>query len=306
MTESLFTVQTPALGDNSDGTPGIATATTIQFLTAGNVTGIRFYATATVYGTYTAEIWEVTSDDSPDNTGTGTLLATKVMVGSPTAATWNVVPFDSPVAVTPTTKIYRCVIHNNAGRYVATLNFWTGFDLTNGNLKAWHHGDDTVGFGSQSQGAFKINATAGVYPNSGGGGTNYFVDVTFEAAGATQNVAPPSIGSAEAWGTPTVQVGVATVTPTAIPTAESWGTPTLTSLATVAPSGIGSGESWGTPVVTAGAAAVIPPSIPSGESWGNPTIFNVGQEFVAPGSIPSGEAWGTPMVTKLGHSPCEC
>lgn len=169
---NLFTSQTPSSTDNSDGAPGITFATTVVFAVDGTVTGVRFFATTTVSGTYTGAIWAVNSSDP----GTGTALATKTMGGAPTAGAWNVITFDSPVSVTAGIA-YRVGVFSGAGRYVATLSFF-GSPLTNGDITAPQHNGTAGGF-TVSQGTFRIDAAIG-YPNSpGGGGTNYFADVEF-------------------------------------------------------------------------------------------------------------------------------
>lgn len=179
MSESLFTGQTPSTTDASDGTPGISTATTVQVAVDGTISAIRFYATATKGGTYTAELWLATVAD--DDTPAGTLLVTKAASAAAiTAGTWNTIAFDTPVAVTPG-HLYRCVLHNNQGRYVATTGFFTSAGLTNGNLTAYQNGTDPnpPGLGGMRQGSFRISAAAGSYPNLSGSGTCYFVDLVF-------------------------------------------------------------------------------------------------------------------------------
>lgn len=182
---SLFTSQTPATTNNSDGAPGIGVAVTLLFSTAGQVTGVRFWATDTVSGTYTGFCYEVTTADPG---GAGTLLASKVRGAAPTPSTWNDIVFDTPVTITPNTKLYRVGVHNSAGRYVATTNFAPFIGgaggLTNGPIKAPHNGDDAVGLGTTYQGSFIINAASG-YPTSPGNASNYFADVLFTAGGAS-------------------------------------------------------------------------------------------------------------------------
>lgn len=186
---NLFTSQTPASGDNSDGTPGITTATSVRFAEDGTVTGVRFYATATVGGTYTVGLWEVTAAD-PNGSG-GTLLASKTMGVTPDAGTWNSVAFDDAVAVV-TTELYRVGVFSGDGRYVFTSTFF-GSDLVNGNITADANGDDPVGLGNLNQGSFTINA-AFSYPTSQPGSSCYFVDVEYTAGEAT----PISVGDAGA------------------------------------------------------------------------------------------------------------
>lgn len=190
---NLFTSQTPSVTDASDGTPGITTGTTVVFAEDGTVTGVRFYATSTVSGTYTVGLWSVDSSDP----GTGTLLASKTMGSAPTGGTWNTVTFDTPVSVT-TGVAYRAGVFSGAGRYVATTNFpeFVGGSggLTNGDIFAPNNGDNPVGSIVIRQGTFTIDA-AFAYPTGGGSGTNYFVDVEFTAGAAPT---PISVGDAGA------------------------------------------------------------------------------------------------------------
>lgn len=176
MSESLFTVQTPAITDASDGTPGISFATSVEFATAGTVSAVRFFSTVTISGTYTGELWRVDSDDTAPS---GTLLASQVLGAPPVSGDWNIITFGAPVAVTINT-LYRAVVHSGAGRYVATANMFTGTDIVNGNITGWQNGSDPVGLGSLRQGTFAISAAAGVYPSSPGNGTSYFADVVFD------------------------------------------------------------------------------------------------------------------------------
>jgi hypothetical protein len=176
---SLFTSQTPASGDNSDGTPGITTATAVRFAQTGDVTGIRFYATATVSGTYTVALWDVTAAD-PNGSG-GTLLASKTMGAAPTGAAWNTVTLDTAVPVV-TTKLYKAGVFSGAGRYVFTGSFF-GSDLVNGDITADANGDDPIGLGNLNQGSYTINAALS-YPTSQPGSSCYFVDVDFAPTAA--------------------------------------------------------------------------------------------------------------------------
>jgi hypothetical protein len=173
---NLFTSQTPASPDNSDGTPGITSGVTVVFAEDGFVNGVRIFTTATVGGTYTGLLYEVTSSDP----GTGTLLASEVYAGdTPTGGAWLDIPFDDPVPVTAGVA-YRPAVHNSDGRYVATLDFFDSA-LTSGDITAPEH-NGTAGAYTISQGVFRIDAAAG-YPNSpGGGGTNYFADVDYTAS----------------------------------------------------------------------------------------------------------------------------
>jgi hypothetical protein len=185
-TQSLFTSETPA-GSFSDGAPGIATATTVRFAQAGQVSDVAFYASSSVSGTYTAALYSVDASDP----GTGTLLGSATMGSPPTPSAWNTVPI-TPVAVTAGVP-YRAVIFSGDGRYVATSSFFSS-DLVNGDITADANGDTVGGF-TISQGTYRIDATLG-YPNSSGGGSCYFVDVVFSTTAAGS----PDAGEAPATG----------------------------------------------------------------------------------------------------------
>jgi hypothetical protein len=257
---NLFTSQTPAIADASDGTPGITTATTVRFAQAGTVTGIRFYATTTVSGTYTGLLYQV---DAADITPAGTLLASKTLASAPTGGTWNTVTFDTPVSVA-TATLYRACIFSGAGRYVATTSFFTS-DLINGDITADANGDDPILLGSLRQGAFAINASA-TYPSSAGNGTCYFVDVEFTAGAAP--LAPAGIEVPVTVGAPTAAF-TASAAPGGIEVPVSLGAPTAAFANTAAPSGIAVPVSLGAPSVL---MTVRPTGVSVPVTLGEPTI----------------------------------
>lgn len=238
---NLFTSQTPTVTDASDGAPGITTATTVRFAQEGTVTGIRFYATATVSGTYTGLLYEV--DAADDVSPAGTLLASKTLGSAPAAGTWNTITFDTPVSVT-TNTLYRTCLFSGAGRYVATTSFFTS-DVVNGDITADANGDDPVGLGSLRQGTFAINATA-TYPSGAGNGTCYFVDVEFTAGAAP--LAPNGIEVPVTLGAPTAAF-TANATPTGISAPITLGAPTVRMA--VFPSGISAPVTLGEPTIDA-------------------------------------------------------
>lgn len=186
MSESLFTSQTPSSGNNNDGSaPGITTATSLTFATAGTVSAIRFYATSTVVGgeTYLAELWSCTTDTA------GTRLASQSASGAGiVAASWNTITFGSPVAVS-TGTLYRAAINNSAGRYVATSNFFTSTGLTTGNLTAIQDGTNPVGF-TAANGVFADGTAGNTFPASHFNAACYFVDVVFDVPGTAQPTKP--------------------------------------------------------------------------------------------------------------------
>jgi hypothetical protein len=209
MTDHLWTTgETIGVPDASDGgAAGITTATTVQFQSAGSVTGVQYRAPNTLSGTWTIAIWEVTAADPPS---TGTLLDSKNVTLA--AGVWQDLFFNAPIPITPLTKLYRIGVWSSAGRYVATSGVFSAANFTSagGFIKAMHNGDDTVGLGSIAQGTFRDNAAIG-YPNGQAGAASYWTGPVFEPAGADLNVAD-SPGGGSLGSTPntlTIDVAVA-------------------------------------------------------------------------------------------------
>lgn len=191
----LFTTQTPAAANNNDGV-GIVVATSVQFTIGGYLTGVRFYTSTTVSGTYTVALWQVTAGDSP-GPGAGTLLASKTVAGSPAAGGWNIQAFDTPVAVIPGV-LYRVGLHNTDGRYVSTGNVFQN-PLVNGQIIAEAHGQDPVGAGTLSQGTYEYSPGL-TYPDGTFNQLNYFVDVDFALDAPTSAVAAAGVAAVAADG----------------------------------------------------------------------------------------------------------
>lgn len=188
---TLFTTQTPTSVNNSDGTPGITFGTTVRFTQDGQVTGVRWYTTTTVGGTYIGALYEVTAADDP--TPAGTLHEQETLVGSPTGGGWQSITFDSPVPVTAGV-LYRAAVYSSAGRYVYSADVHNS-DIVNGDLVADAAGDDPVGLGTLRQATFTIGAGL-AYPATGAGSNgSYFADVEFTTASGPT---PISVGDAGA------------------------------------------------------------------------------------------------------------
>jgi hypothetical protein len=258
---NLFTSQTPVVTDANDGSPSITTATTVRFAQEGTVTGIRFYATTTVSGTYTALLYQV--DAADDVSPAGTLLASKALGSAPTGGTWNTITFDAPVSVT-TGVLYRACIFSSAGRYVATTLFFA-LAVTNGDITADANGDNPVGLGTLRQGTFLINAAAG-YPSGAGNGTSYFVDVEFTAGAAP--LAPNGIEVPVSLGAP-VAAFTASAAPAGIEVPVTIGAPTLAFNASASPNGIEVALALGAPTVR---PTVFPAGISAPFTLGEPAI----------------------------------
>ncbi|NMO52025.1 DUF4082 domain-containing protein [Actinoplanes sp. TBRC 11911] len=253
---NLFTTQTPSGADNSDGAPGITTATTLRFAQNGYITAVRFYATSTVGGTYTGAVWQVTS---PDSASAGTLLASEVRASSPAAAGWNLIPLDTPVPVTAGT-LYRVGTHNSEGRYVSRSGFFNGAGLSNGDISALEDGEIVGGIGTIRQGTFEVNAAL-AYPTDFFGSTCYFADVEFvlsleEAVTGSGAIALPSLtaagaGIVSATGSGAIALPAITAAGAGVATAAGAGGLTLAPLAAA-----GSGTA-----AAAGSGAIVLPSL---------------------------------------------
>lgn len=168
MAESIFTVQTPGIPDDSDGTV-LTLGTRFTSAVPGTITAIRWFFPSTLpTGTVEGRLYLWTSDT------TGTLLGSANFV-APVAGTWNTVAVSIPIVAG---QRYVTAVRT-PDRYVATSGLFNGVDIVNGNLSALrddnvtpdHNGKLLVGDG---------------YPSASfGPGNGYFVDVVFEAASGT-------------------------------------------------------------------------------------------------------------------------
>ncbi|GAA0494794.1 hypothetical protein Ade02nite_19720 [Paractinoplanes deccanensis] len=286
---NLFTSQTPLSGDNADGAPGITTATTLRFATDGVINAVRFYATATVGGTYTGAIWQIDTTDNP-GPGTGTLLASKVRPTLPAGGTWNLIVLDTPVAVTAGT-LYRVGVHNSDGRYVASGAFF-GVALTNGDITAIANGDNPTGSGTVNQGTFAIDPAL-TYPVSTFNSASYFVDVDYTPASAgvsgTVTATLPALSGA-ATGTAQATGAAAAVLPVAAAAATGSAVVTGTTAATL-PATVAAASGA---VQVSGIAAV---TLPAAVTQATASVSSAGQ---AAGTLPALQASATAATTAQG------
>lgn len=178
---NLYTSQTPTI-PNIFENQNVTVGQTLVFAVAGTVDGGRFFAPTTVgAGMFELTLWEITADDNPAASGTGTLLAS-ASFGALTPGAWNSVSFSAPVAITPLTKAYRLAVRTSEGRYAATGAFFNSAALVNGDITGPQTGTDPVGIGPLDDGNFIESITT--YPNKTFNGNAYFVDPNFTPAGA--------------------------------------------------------------------------------------------------------------------------
>lgn len=106
----------------------------------------------------------------------------------------------------------------------------------------------------------------------------------------TQDIAPSSIASGEAFGTAQLNLRL---TASGIASGEAFGTVGIS--LTISPSGIASAEAFGTAIVDAG---LRPTGIASGEAFGSATVIR--QQFIVPTGVGSAEAFGS-VSLQLGY-----
>ncbi|RUL99615.1 DUF4082 domain-containing protein [Rhizobium chutanense] len=141
-----------------------------QATTAGFVEGIRFYKGFYNIGDHSVSLWSAN----------GTLLASGVSVGESLSG-WQTVMFSSPIQIAAGTT-YVASYHTN-GFYSATENYFSG-TYASGQLKAVDGG-----------GVYAYGDNAGIFPGQNlGTGTNYWVDVVFDAGANSAPVATDDTG----------------------------------------------------------------------------------------------------------------
>jgi hypothetical protein len=213
MATSIFTSQTPVLGNQNDAvTQNIGTV--FSSSANGNVTHIRwFFPTVLPTGTVIGALYSWTSD------GLGTLISQANFV-APVAGTWNTTALPSAVPITAGT-FYVAVVFTQ-DRYVATGGFFNGTSVTNGTLTA--PADDTVT--PRRNGKFLQSAPGLAYPTSFFNGNCFFVDVVFEEAGGNA-VSPDGITVTINLGAPSVTDTSMTIVPDGITIPVTFGAPTV-------------------------------------------------------------------------------
>ncbi|UWU37676.1 DUF4082 domain-containing protein (plasmid) [Rhizobium sophoriradicis] len=165
-TQGLWTLADKPAVETAIDRDSIELGLRFQATTAGSVQGIRFYKGFYNTGDHVVSLW----------TADGTLLATGVSTGESLSG-WQTVMFSSPIQIAAGTT-YVASYHSN-GFYSLTGNYFSD-PYGSGALKAVDGG-----------GVFAYGTTAGTFPGqSPGTGTNYWVDVVFDAG---PNSAPVAI-----------------------------------------------------------------------------------------------------------------
>ena len=137
-------------------------------VTAGTISGVRFYKGAGNTGTHTGSLWSTS----------GQLLATATFTNE-TASGWQTVLFSSPVAITAGTT-YVASYHAPVGHYASDEQFFVN-QFDNAPLHAFASS-------SGGNGVYLYGSTS-AFPNQTYHSTNYWVDVLFTPTSGTSSLA---------------------------------------------------------------------------------------------------------------------
>jgi hypothetical protein len=180
--ETLFTSQTPALSNQSDGPEAnyeLGTAFTSDV--AGQITGIRFWKAPSENGTHTGNIWS----------GAGLLLAS-VTFSNETASGWQKQALPSPLAIAANTK-YLVSVNTANTFYVASVGGLSS-QVSNLDLSSIVGGNGVYA------------TTPAQFPTNSFENMNYFRDVFFVPSNSVADKLPP----------------VTTATPLPMPNQNGW------------------------------------------------------------------------------------
>jgi hypothetical protein len=163
--------------DNPDIDNGNAISLGVRFMVdeALSLGGVTFYAPATNTGTYSFALYETTSDDDPNGSGTGTLIDSgSIAAASITPSAWN--DLTLPVDVEPGI-VYTARVHTSSGRFVNTPNAFVSAGLSGNGVTLLQTGasPSPPTLGSMLNGVFLDNALG--YPNTRFNDADYGIDV---------------------------------------------------------------------------------------------------------------------------------
>ncbi len=160
-TYSLFSASnTPAQTNLNDGQQ-LEVGVKFQSNVAGDITGIKFYRSASDNGQNVVDLW----------TTAGTRLATATFTNT-SASGWQTVNFATAVTIAANTTYVAS--YHTTGAYVATDGFFTSA-VTNGPLTAL----SSAAAGGNGVYAYGGSATTGLFPTNSYDSANYWADVVF-------------------------------------------------------------------------------------------------------------------------------
>jgi N,N-dimethylformamidase beta subunit-like protein/uncharacterized protein DUF4082/Big-like domain-containing protein len=166
---TLFGATTPGVVAVADPNP-VELGVKFQSSQAGTITALRFYKGAQNTGTHTATLWS----------STGSMLTTTSFTGE-SASGWQQVNLVTPVPITAGT-LYVASYHT-AGNYSADSDYFDTVAHTSGPLTA-------PATGTVAGNGVYVYGAGGIFPTSTFAGSNYWVDVVFNAGGTVGNQPP--------------------------------------------------------------------------------------------------------------------
>ena len=187
--QSLFTTQTPAITNASDGSGvNYELGTSFTSTATGQITAVRFWKASSETGTHTGKIWS----------STGTLLASVTFSGE-TASGWQQQALATPVSISANTTY---VVSVNTGNtfYVATSSGLAA-QIANGNLRS-------------VVGANGLYGSTEAFPTNSWQNSNYFRDIVF-VPGTTYSVSGTITPAASGSGATITLSGAGSATATA-------------------------------------------------------------------------------------------
>lgn len=169
---------TPVQPDIANGNPITLGG---RFIVSGSTDlgGVAFFAPATNVGTYTAAIWQTTTDDDGITPGTGALIGqVSVDAADITPGAWNYL--DVPATVLPD-LVWTAGVWTSSGRFVREANAYAAAGKTGHGVTFLQTGTDPnpPGLGSMFNGVFADDpGGAGIaYPVSIFEDADYGIDV---------------------------------------------------------------------------------------------------------------------------------
>ena len=164
---SLFSASDTPAKTYNDGKQ-LEVGVQFQSSVAGQITGLKFYRSASDTGPDLLTLW----------TATGTKLASATFTNTD-ASGWQTVALSTPVAISANTSYVAS--YHTTGYYVAT-NYFFDTAVTSSVLTA---PEGVYAYGGTS--------TTGIFPTNAYSATNYWADVVFEASAAPAGVAGEAI-----------------------------------------------------------------------------------------------------------------
>jgi plastocyanin len=158
--QSVFTTQTPVVGDVSDGQP-YELGMKFQSNTSGRITALRYWKPPSETGTHTGRLW-----------GTGGALLGSATFTNETASGWQTATLAAPISIQVST-VYVVSVNTNA-HFPITYDA-LGSAITNGNLS------------SVADNANGLYGTISTFPTNSFRNSNYFRDIVFVPDSVTQN-----------------------------------------------------------------------------------------------------------------------